>query len=402
MKVGVWVDEYDPKQGGGASYQVTLLKALDLHQFAESINLIFLLRNRNCANDFEKETLVLDYDLHYPKLLQRFLAVVRRIAVLGPFVSQLVYSRRRRLADDVILRMLSTHAIDFIYYPYQTTCYFPSFPFITTNWDIAHKTVMPFTEILREWDRREKWYNSTIHRAHLIFAESESGKAELVELCGVPEWKIKIVPLFSSGFELIALSEDQLSGAMNLFGLDKYRYFIYPAQFWRHKNHFNLIQAFSSFNRKNKDYKLVLTGSDKGIQNEVREKVKAFGLDKSVVFTGFVDKVTLAAMMRQAAALVFPSFLGPTNIPLIDALEMKVPIACSDLVGHREILGDCALYFSPSSHEDMANCMEDIVKEPVRSELLAISEKVADSSKFRLKVAIESLESHLLTLETYL
>ena len=49
-----------------------------------------------------------------------------------------------------------------------------------------------------------------------------------------------------------------------------------------------------------------------------------------------------------------PTLLGPTNMPLLEAACLDCPVICSDLEGHREMLGDYALYFNPYSPEDIS------------------------------------------------
>ena len=57
----------------------------------------------------------------------------------------------------------------------------------------------------------------------------------------------------------------------------------------------------------------------------------------------------IASFYKHALALVMPSYLGPTNIPLIEAREFNCPVLCSDLDGHKEILGSEAIYFPPNN-----------------------------------------------------
>ena len=55
------------------------------------------------------------------------------------------------------------------------------------------------------------------------------------------------------------------------------------------------------------------------------------------------------------------SHFGPTNIPPIEAMEIGCPVICSDLKGHREILGDSALYFNSFSYGSIYKSMIEIV-----------------------------------------
>lgn len=59
------------------------------------------------------------------------------------------------------------------------------------------------------------------------------------------------------------------------------------------------------------------------------------------------DDATLAAHMRGARALLFPSFVEGYGLPLIEALACGTPVIASDLAVFRELAGDIPDYLSP-------------------------------------------------------
>ena len=48
-----------------------------------------------------------------------------------------------------------------------------------------------------------------------------------------------------------------------------------------------------------------------------------------------------------------PTPIGPTNMPLLEALDFNCPVLCSDIERYREILEDAALYFYPLVLEEI-------------------------------------------------
>jgi glycosyltransferase involved in cell wall biosynthesis len=62
-------------------------------------------------------------------------------------------------------------------------------------------------------------------------------------------------------------------------------------------------------------------------------------------------------------SVIFASFIGPTNMPIIEALDLGIPLICSNILGHKEILGDSALYFNPLCFETLTNAMEKMLKD---------------------------------------
>lgn len=94
--------------------------------------------------------------------------------------------------------------------------------------------------------------------------------------------------------------------------------------------------------------------------------------------------------------LVFPSLLGPTNMPPLEARVLGCPVLCSDFLGHREQLGDGALYFNPENEDEIVKSML-IVLDYIKSESLLEKASVElANSKFNGNNAVAKIEEHLL------
>ena len=180
----------------------------------------------------------------------------------------------------------------------------------------------------------------------MVFCESEASKRELLNFTNLGAHKLKIVPLFSGNVSSLSLDNQEIEKILLEYKLVKRSFFFYPAQFWAHKNHYGLLNAFSLFLKENPDFKLVLCGSDKGNKNYVKSITRDLKIEDSVIFAGFVSNNVLFTFYKSSFALIMASHFGPTNIPPIEAMEIGVPVICSDLDGHKEILGDAGVYFN--------------------------------------------------------
>ena len=98
-------------------------------------------------------------------------------------------------------------------------------------------------------------------------------------------------------------------------------------------------------------------------------------------FLGFVDLETLAALYKQALAMVFPTFFGPDNLPPLEAFALGCPVIASDYSGSEEQLGDAVLSFAPTDERGLA---EHILRlsgdETLRKELTAKGKERAELS----------------------
>lgn len=109
------------------------------------------------------------------------------------------------------------------------------------------------------------------------------------------------------------------------------RYFIYPAKMWPHKNHIFLLRAFRLLVNREPRVKLVLTGDDGGAQGDlVKEETRRLGLESNVLRLGFVELEIVEALIANSEALLMPTYLGPTNIPPLQALMLGTHSIVSD------------------------------------------------------------------------
>lgn len=132
-------------------------------------------------------------------------------------------------------------------------------------------------------------------------------------------------------------------------------FLLYPAQFWPHKNHVNLLHALKILETQyNLSPPLVLTGADKGNLNHVQGVINQLDLLTRVRLLGFIPDADLAALYRTAAMTVFPSFFGTDNLPPLEALHHGRPVVASDISGARDQLGDAVEYFDPTDPDRIA------------------------------------------------
>ena len=206
---------------------------------------------------------------------------------------------------------------------------------------------------------------------------------------------MQIIPLFPGGVVNIKTDKSITVSKIDKLSLQAGKYFFYPAQFWAHKNHYNLLLAFKKLQTDFPDLKLVLTGSDKGNKEYIREVVSKLNLTNNVLFPGFVDNETMVGFYSHASAMIMPSFLGPTNMPLLEASELNCPVLCSNLPGHIEMMGDGALYFNPADHIEMYEQMKKVLDVQFREELLKKAADKLSTSLFTPENALKQLDLHL-------
>lgn len=146
--------------------------------------------------------------------------------------------------------------------------------------------------------------------------------------------------------------------AITRLGLARGGYWLYPANFWPHKNHATLLRAFADYrSRSPGGGKLVLTGCDTGRGRAVRGEADRLGLGDAVRFAGYVDDAELAGLLAGCRALLFPSRYEGFGIPVVEAFAAGRPVLCSAAGSLPEVAGDAAVLFDPDDPDAIASAM---------------------------------------------
>lgn len=399
MKIGIWLNsEYRPSTGGGYSYQQKFIEEIDQYCFRPELNVVFLQRSSKNPAKTNKELLIFPPLKWYVQGLYwytiRFFKLTRLYRLAKYFQNKLT-----KINNDADILFLKRNKIDIVYYLSQMQQDILNFPSVITNWDIGHLSTGVFPEFILngKFEYRENWYQNALRKAIKVIVESEAGKEELVRFTGISKERVAVVPIFAGGVTKIRVSENEQKKIVNRFMLEKNKFILYPAQFWPHKNHFNLIRAFNKLRNKFPYLKLVFSGSDKGNWDYLRQEIQDLGLTACILNLGFVTDVELHTLYKSALALIMPTFLGPTNMPLLEARALSCPVICSDMKGHREVLGDGAFYFDPLQPDEIVHCVELIMDGDKREDLLEKADYLESSSNFNSTIAIRELEKSLIS-----
>ena len=231
-------------------------------------------------------------------------------------------------------------------------------PAVGTVHDLMHRYERRFPEVSAngEFEAREFHFSETVRWAKAILVDSDLGKQQLVESYGADPRKVFPLPYIAPSwiYEYDGRNDAEVRYKYSLPG----KYFFYPAQFYKHKNHSNLILAVARLRKSHPDVRLVLVGAtDRNAYAEVRQQVSDLGLEENVLFLGYADDREMAALYHQARALVMPTYFGPTNIPQLEAFALGCPVATSRIYGIPDQVGDAALLFDPSSVDEIFTCL---------------------------------------------
>lgn len=359
MRVGVYAGDFPPEEGGGHGFVATVLGA-------------FLDHARSSRHEF----IVFYEPSHEQALAPRCAAAgvelraLRSRSLFGTGISALRHyaplAYLLRKWPGRLEAAAREHEIQFVWFVPGIAYEALDIPYLGTIWDLLHRLHPWFPEASAGgyWEHRELMYARFVRRATYLVTGTQVGAQQLMFHFQVPPERVSVLP------QPAPLARDfaDTAPSKEISELAEQKFFLYPAQFWPHKNHVNLLHAIKLLGG---DAKLVLPGSDKGNLAHAREAAAGLGLDSRVLFPGFVSAADLAWLYRHALALVYPSFLGPDNLPPLEAFSLGCPVAIANYAGAEEQTGDAALRFDPRSPEHIAQTLHKLIEDRgLRNELI--------------------------------
>jgi len=362
MRVGIYLGDFSPDVGGGYTFQDEVFRAFlkvsahSAHQFVVMGTAKQLISYvRSIPHSLKCKVIVIRVGNFnkYLETLKNYSPLLRKLLPKGPI---------ERAAKDTDL--------DFLWFVAGGPHEAPDIPYIATVWDLQHRLTPWFPEMSANgnWDAREAAHKRFLQRASFIITGTKVGQCELNLCYQVAESRVKILPHPTPTFTHVDIQASDILIRLKI----SEPYLLYPAQFWPHKNHANLIHALAILRDVHSmKIPLVLVGSEKGNIAYIKSMVQDLKLSEQVHFAGFVSQSELVDLYRGASMLAYTSFCGPENLPPLEAFSLGCPVLAADVPGSQEQLGNAALFFNPADPADLANKVKELfVDTDLRSRLI--------------------------------
>lgn len=141
------------------------------------------------------------------------------------------------------------------------------------------------------------------------------------------------------------------------------RYFLFPGQLWKHKNHLRVVDAVGELKRCGRPVAVAACGMqldhrDPDHPGRVVRRIQERGLEAEFRLLGVLPRPEVWALMRGSLAVINPSLYEGWSTPVEEAKSLGVPILLSDLEVHREQSPRHALFFDPRSVESIADALD--------------------------------------------
>jgi GT2 family glycosyltransferase/glycosyltransferase involved in cell wall biosynthesis len=295
--------------------------------------------------------------------------------------------RRDRWIGPVEAPALADLDVDVLYAPFGYSELAPAgLPVVSVVVDLLHRD-LPETLPPAEVSYREECFQRMVGQSLFFQCDSRHVMTRLAGAYSVPPHRMFHTYIAIQGRAVPAGGADPRPPGS---------YFLYPSNFWPHKNHEILLLAYRAYRERVGDgaWSLVCTGFPDERMEKLRRLAATLGVDPWVDFPGYLGEAALARVRSQAGALVFPSLHEGFGIPLLEAMNDGIPVLCSDATALPEIGGDACLYFDARKPVDLAECLRRVSSDPQL--------RIGLVEKGRLRAALFSLDREAGKLAHYL
>jgi glycosyltransferase involved in cell wall biosynthesis len=264
---------------------------------------------------------------------------------------------------DSLSRQLGAHLL---FCPFTAPFYADArVPTVAVIYDLQHRVYPQFfapEDVLE----RESNFQMACQKAQVLVAISEFVRQTVVEEAAFSLERVVAIPiglLRTPDHSTHPGTEREL---LESYGVRQGEYLLYPANFWKHKNHAMLLTAFQLYREANavSPLKLLCTGAPGKEAEAFCEAAQRMGLAEWVIYPGYVTSEQYDALLSSAFAMVFPSLYEGFGMPVLEAMAARVPVLCSNVTSLPEVGGDAVLYFDPRRPHQIVDCLVRLSKEP--------------------------------------
>lgn len=200
-----------------------------------------------------------------------------------------------------------------------------------------------------------------LKKADRIITISEYSKSDIIKHVGYPENQISIVsPAVDHGSYFVNRDKE----IIKKFGIkNDEKVILYVGSEQPRKNIPFLLEAVSQLKKKLPEIKLLKVGTPQvpGIREKLHKLIETLGLQKEVIFAGYVSESDLTKYYNAADLFVFPTLYEGFGLPPLEAMACGTPVITSNVTSLPEVVGDSAITTNPYDVNAFAEAMYNLL-----------------------------------------
>jgi glycosyltransferase involved in cell wall biosynthesis len=264
---------------------------------------------------------------------------------------------RRQVAEQVLLpRLARRRRFDVLHSLASVAPVIAGVPSAITLHDVTFFTQRTFDPITTFGMRAI--VARAARRADALLTGSIAARDEICAVLGFAPERFAVVPHGLGRASGSAAVADH-AAVRSRHGLDGDRLVVCVAAKRPHKNQELLVRAAPLLGERTD---VVLAGHPEPYDAELRRIAQHVGATR-VHFVDYVPDDELDALWALADCAVFPTLAEGFGLPVVEAMDRGVPVACSDIPVLREVGGDVPAYFDPRDPAALSAAVETAIGE---------------------------------------
>jgi glycosyltransferase involved in cell wall biosynthesis len=218
-----------------------------------------------------------------------------------------------------------------------------------------------------EWfnARFAAWYRwmtpRLVRRAARVIAVSEFTKRRLVQVTGVDESRVSVVP---NGVDkrFNPRPPEEVAAIRHRLDIPSSSYVLSLATLEPRKNLAGQLEAWSRCVSQLPDSVWLVISGGKG-KDHVFGNLQLQKVPPRVHFTGYVRDEDLPALYSGAMAFLYPSFYEGFGLPVLEAMATGTVAIVSNSTAPQEVAGDAGVAVDPHDHDSIASAIVRVVQD---------------------------------------
>jgi len=327
---------------GMGKYTTSLLKHLSLHGLGSEYLQVFLVLNTNLDMDEARQRRLKNI---FPS------ATMLKVDLPTDIAEQTIekYKTAGEILAAEIRPLTKGAAADYL----VTAPFFIDFPATFPSLASVRKLSLVYDFIpYKIWHLQKIFpdevyfrYFQLLLEADHLFTISESVRDDMITMFGFDSYRITSIN--GAAFQD---SDDHIRKTANNL---KKPYILSVSAPIVHKNNENAIKGFQRFNQEHGNkYRLIVTSTFDEVS-----KIELSKLSPCVEFTGNVTDAQMADYYENAEALLFASLAEGLGLPVLEAVQHDLPVACSRIPVLEEVSTEAFYMFDPLDPLNIAEAL---------------------------------------------
>jgi len=216
-----------------------------------------------------------------------------------------------------------------------------------------------FPKLYKPADRfiYNKKFKFACQKADRIIAISEQTKQDVITFYKIKPEKIEVVYQSCDPIYYKVCSNEKKEAVRQKYNLPS-EYILNVGTVEERKNILSVIKAIKFGNI---NLPLVVVGRKTNYQRKIDKFIDENNLKNKIIFIEDVEFLDLPAIYQMSCLFVYPSIFEGFGIPIIEAINSKVPVITSNVSSLPEAGGENSLYVEPYNIEQIAETLKKVL-----------------------------------------